>query len=466
MKKYDGIIAALGLFWLVISVALFCFAVREEGTGENMNYKVEINRIMEKLQRGEGYSDVCPDGSSVFPEPDLSGMQYVKAVSFLPTEPEETKKTEKTIETREAAETEDTKKAIENETTKEPAQNISDFWQNRNGVHSAVYPLVIGEDLAGYVRFDYTMGEEDRRGLWLTEGVLCIMWLMTFSLLWYVRQKILKPFHEISQMPYELAKGNLTVEPEESKSRFFGRFVWGLGMLRDTLNDAKNKTLRLEKEKKLLLLSLSHDIKIPLSAIKLYAKALRENVCETQEQRINAASQIESHAGEIDEFVKKIVSTASEDIIDIQVADAEFYLRDYVNKIQTYYKPKCDLVMTRFTIGTYENKLLKGDMDRAFEVIENLMENAFKYGDGREISLEFYMEDYCQVMEVFNTGTTVPEKELPHLFDSFYRGNNAQDKIGNGLGLYIARQIMLKMQGDIFVKRKSDGMAFCLVFRT
>ena len=445
MKKYDGIIAAFGLFWLGISMALFCLAVREEGTGENVNYKVEINCIMEKLQGGEGYPDFESGGRNVFQEPDLSGMQYVKAVSFLPTEPGESKRA---IETREAAE------------------NSFDFWQNRNGVHSAVYPLVIGENLAGSVRVDYIMGAEDRRGLWLAEIALCIMWLMTFSLMWYIRQKILKPFHEISRLPYELAKGNLTVELKESKSRFFGRFVWGLGMLRDTLNDAKNKTLRLEKEKKLLLLSLSHDIKIPLSAIKLYAKALRENVCETQEQRSDAASQIESHAGEIDEFVKKIVSTLSEDIIDIRVADAEFYLRDYVDKIQTCYKPKCDLVMTRFTIGTYENKLLKGDIDRAFEVMENLMENAFKYGDGRRIGLEFYEEDYCQIIEVFNTGAAVQEKELPHLFDSFYRGSNAQNQKGNGLGLYIARQIMLKMQGDIFVKRKSDGMAFCLVFRT
>lgn len=55
-------------------------------------------------------------------------------------------------------------------------------------------------------------------------------------------------------------------------------------------------------------------------------------------------------------------------------------------------------------IGDYENRLLKGDMERAFEVMENLLENAFKYGDGRTIAIDFYEEDYCQVIRVFNTG--------------------------------------------------------------
>ena len=121
--------------------------------------------------------------------------------------------------------------------------------------------------------------------------------------------------------------------------------------------------------------------------------------------------------------------------------------------------------MMDLTIGRYENKLLKGDMDRALEVMENLMENAFKYGDGKAVRLDFYEEDYCQVITIFNTGTAVPEEEMPHLFDSFYRGSNAGNKDGNGLGLYINRQIMIKMEGEIFARRVDGGMQFCLVFR-
>ncbi|MDE7258786.1 MAG: HAMP domain-containing histidine kinase, partial [Lachnospiraceae bacterium] len=365
---------------------------------------------------------------------DLSGLQYVESVSFLSAE------------------------------TGTGAQQLHDFFRNHNGVHSVIYPIISGERVAGYVRFDYVTDTGNRRMLWAAMGGMLVVGLMTLTVLLYVRMKVIKPFHVISSMPYEMAKGNLAVEPQESKSRFFGKFVWGLGMLRDALYDSRNKALELEKEKKLMILSVSHDIKIPLSAIKLYAKAMRDGLCESEAQRDDMAAQIEKHAGEIDEFVKKIVSTASEEIIEIEVADTEFYLRDYVNKIKEYYEPRCRLMMTRFHIGAYEDKLLKGDMDRAFEVVENLMENAFKYGDGRQISLSFREEDYCQIVEVFSTGTPVLEKELPHLFDSFYRGSNARDRSGNGLGLYIGRQIMLKMKGDIFAQRTQDGMKFCLVF--
>ena len=104
-------------------------------------------------------------------------------------------------------------------------------------------------------------------------------------------------------------------------------------------------------------------------------------------------------------------------------------------------------------------------MDRAFEVMGNLMENALKYGDGRKISLSFYEEDFCQVIEVFNTGETVTAQELPHLFDSFYRGSNARGREGSGLGLAVSRRIMQRMEGDIFARREADGMCFGLVFR-
>ena len=103
-------------------------------------------------------------------------------------------------------------------------------------------------------------------------------------------------------------------------------------------------------------------------------------------------------------------------------------MKDFVEKIRDVYEPKAKVILTELLIGDYENRLLKGDMERAFEVMENLLENAFKYGDGRTIAIDFYEEDYCQVIRVFNTGEVVTDTELPHLFDSFYRGSNVTDK--------------------------------------
>ena len=423
MKKYNVIIVGFVCIYIALAAAFYISFHREE-VKEDLEYKVEINEVMQGLEKNREFF-----------KPDLHDMKYVKEVNFLSVE-----KSEETEE-------------------------VKAFYQNKNGVNSLIKPFLIEDKLQGYVRFDYTLANTDHGVLWLAEGVILVCCFLTMGILLYIKTKIIVPFSVLSEMPYELSKGHLKGEIKEEKSRFFGKFVWGISMLRDTLNAAKTKELKLEKEKKMLLLSLSHDIKIPLSTIKLYAKALKEGVYETEEKQKAAASQIETHALEIEAFVKEIVTASSEDILVIEVENSEFYLKDYIEKVKSTYIPKCSISMIDLTVGAYDNKLLKGDFDRAFEVMENLIENAFKYGDGKRISIEFYEEDYCQVIKVYNSGKPLAVEEMPHIFDSFYRGSNVENKSGNGLGLYISRQIMQKMDGEIFVKREEDGMSFGLVFR-
>lgn len=423
MKKYNRILAGTVFTYLAIAV-LFLIGYRQQSKSEALAYKTEINQVMQEFIDAGKFFRV-----------DMGEFSYLQEISYLSQQ-----------------DTLDTEK-------------VSVFYKNHNGVHSSTHSLVIDGEIKGFVRFDYRIEKSDAKIVWVVEGILLIAFVFVVVILLYVRIKILEPFHTFGEMPYELAKGHLTGEVNENKNRYFGRFLWGISMLRDTLNDARTKELKLMREKKLLLLSLSHDIKIPLSAIKLYAKALKENIYETKEEQFHAAEQIEVHAQEIENFVKEIVTASSEDIVSIEVENTEFYLKDFVEKIQEMYLPKCQLRMVEFTIGEYENHLLKGDMERAFEVMENLIENAFKYGDGIRISIDFYEEDYCQIIRVFNSGEPIADTELPHLFDSFYRGSNVGSKQGNGLGLYISRQIMQKMEGDIFAERCEDGMNFCLVFQ-
>lgn len=420
MKRFNMLIGTAILVYVCLAMLLL-FGSRYGQNHEDMEYKVEIHDVMRLLEQG-----VKADGIG------LPNYQYVQAIAFLPKEDED---------------------------------GIEAFYDSRNGLHSCIRPLLIEGNVKGYVRFDYVIEKNDNGMIWIVEGILLVTFILAIALLIYIKIHILKPFHAVSEMPYELSKGHLSIDLEENKNRFFGRFLWGLAMLRDNLSDSKAKELKLLKEKKLLLLSISHDIKIPLSAIKLYARALKEGIYESDEKRNEAAGQIEVHAKEIEDFVKEIISASSEEIISIEVEDSEFYLKDFVEKIREVYEPKAKVILAELIIGDYENKLLKGDMERAFEVMENLLENAFKYGDGRRIKIDFYEEDYCQVVRVFNTGAVVTDMELPHLFDSFYRGSNVADKPGNGLGLYISRQIMNKMDGEIFAERREDGMSFGVVFR-
>lgn len=423
MKKFNRLMVAAVLVFILLAAGIW-LAFHNPKVTNDREYLVEINRLIHVYEKDGTYKTV-----------NLSDYPGIRTTAFLPKED-----------------------------VSDPNKS-EDFYQSSGEGEILIQPLYIKGDLVGYVRFTYLKPNPMHVLLWITELAMTLLFVCVIAFLLYIKRHLLLPFQELSEMPYELSKGHLQGEIKEEQNRYFGRFVWGISMLQDNLNSHKMKELQLEHEKKLLLLSLSHDIKTPLNTIKLYAKALSEGVYDSEEKKREAALHIGVHAAAIDDFVKEIIHTASEDVLEIEVANSEFYLKELVDKVKQVYGEKCRLQMIDFVIDNYENKLIKGDFDRSFEVIENIMENAFKYGDGKCITVTFYEEDYCQLIRIHNSGEIMREDELNHMFDSFYRGSNAQGRPGNGLGLYICREIMHKMDGEIFAECQADGMSLVIVFR-
>ena len=272
----------------------------------------------------------------------------------------------------------------------------------------------------------------------------------------YVQKKVMRPFHNISNLSYELAKGNLTVPIKEEKSKFFGRFLWGMDMLREKLEDDKEKELSLQRDKKTLILSLSHDIKTPLSSIELYTKALSENLYDTDDKKTEAFRGIAKNVQEIKQYVNEIVEASREDFLNLEVVNDEFYLSEVIKLTEVYYRDKLSVVHTELIIDKIEDCLVKGDKNRLTEVMQNIMENAIKYGSGEWIKISFDEEEDCRLIHIENPGCTLKKEELPNIYDSFYRGSNSQGIKGNGLGLYICRNLMRKMDGEIYVQIHDD----------
>lgn len=318
-----------------------------------------------------------------------------------------------------------------------------------------------------YYRIEYeTQGEVIGRNVLISMNLgIGIMAVAMFLLTAYIKCNLIKPFQRISEVPYELSKGNLTTGVKENKNRYFGKFVWGLDLLREKLEDEKKKELELQKEKQTLILSISHDIKTPLSAIKLYAKALEKNLYDTKEKQTQIAENINNKADEIESFVSEIVKASNEDFLKLEVKREEFYLQELVTEIKGYYEEKLELLRIPFSCKIEGNCLVKGDLDRAVEVIQNIMENAIKYGDGGHINIVMTEEEDCRLVTVENSGCTLKQEEIPHIFDSFWRGSNTENQPGSGLGLYICRQLMKKMDGEIYAQEKDGKMQVTAVFR-
>lgn len=315
-------------------------------------------------------------------------------------------------------------------------------------------------------RFDYKKALYDPKGLIIIiDLIMAGSLLFVLAILFYLRIKILMPFNRLTEVPEELAKGNLTVPIKEEKNKYFGRFVWGLDLLREQLEDKKKADLEFEKQKKTLLLSLSHDIKTPLSAIKLSAKAIERGLYKDPGKQAEIANGINKQADEIEEYISHIITASRDDFLNLEVNNSEFYLDEIIGSIRDYYRDRLKIDRTDFMIDEHRDCLLKGDRDRSVEVLQNIMENAIKYGDGKEIHISFDAEEDCRLISISNTGEKIPEDELHHIFDSFYRGSNSTKKTGSGLGLYICRKLMKEMDGDVFAAEGEDRFTVTVVFR-
>lgn len=423
MKSYRKlIIVSLGMYILLACVS--GIAISHMEVDYQHEYRVESNRIINQI------NDI-----NEFDAIDLNDYTYIQDIEYMD------------------------KNIVEK-------SQVNKFYTESNQGQTQILPFYQENELQGYLKFIYrTPKTSTNKILMLMEGSLLILEIFILIVLWYLDKKMIQPFHRLNEIPIELAKGHFKGEIKEEKSRYFGRFMWGMSQLKDTLDVSQKRQLELLKEKKQMLLSLSHDMKTPLNLIKLYNKALNDGIYTDEDAIDNARNQIDVKVNEIEKYIDEIIKSSREDILDLQVNDGEFYLQDLMEKVLSVYEEQCKLRQIDLIVHPFENKIMKGDFERSQEVFENLFENAFKYGDGKCIEISFTEEDYCQLIHILNTGEVISDTDFNHIFESFYRGTNSKGQRGNGLGLYICRELMLKMGGTIFAKQGDEGMVFTLVFR-
>ena len=322
--------------------------------------------------------------------------------------------------------------------------------------------------VAAYENELYAVGysvKNSMTGIFVTDVILFVFFLILLFSLYFIDKKIVRPFNRMSDLTVDLAKGNLSTPIKAEKSRIFGRFLWGMDMLRENLEESKKRELEYQKEKKTMILSLSHDIKTPLSAIELYTKALEDGIYDTKEKQSEALSGILKNVNEIKDYAGEINKLSRDDFLKLDVKVKEAYLDDVIFDIEKYYKDKLSVLHTLFEIEKHDNCLLKCDPDRLVEALQNMIENAIKYGDGEKIAISFSDEEDCRLISIFNTGRLPDDTDMENIFDSFYRGKNVKNVPGSGLGLYICKNLLRKMDGDVFATGNKNGFTVTAVVR-
>ncbi len=436
MKKYTQIIFLLIMLMVVFLIGTNIILSYFKVTNNN-EYRIEINRVKQSIRAYEDEYGICPKNDANFLQDSDEVYYYIIDILCIPF---------------------DKNGKIDHEELNKISNDMNKqyvLYQSNLGIYKISYTI------------SYQFQIEKIR--YFINAVIVFFALFMIIVLLYIRQNIIKPFNALSSLPYELSKGNLSKPLKESKNKYFGHFLWGMDMLREKLEMDRQREFQLVKDKKLLLISLSHDIKTPLSAIKLYAKALDKNLYKQEEQKRKAVLSISNHVDEIEQYLSQIVTASSEEFVNFDVHLKEVYVKTIINSIKKYYAEKLMLAQISFDVYLHDDCLIKGDEDRIIEIIQNVIENAVKYGDGIFIRIDARRKEEEYIICITNSGCTLMEKELLHIFDSFFRGTNIDNKPGSGLGLYICRSLIHLMEGEILadITTENDIRCMCvkLIFR-
>jgi two-component system OmpR family sensor kinase len=228
-----------------------------------------------------------------------------------------------------------------------------------------------------------------------------------------------------------------------------------------------------QKSQREFVANVSHELKTPLTSIQGFAQAIQDGTAGDAQARQQAAAIIQAEAGRMHRMVLDLLDLARLDAgtFDLQRApvDLSAVLRGVVEK----FAPQASAAGVTLTLEAGQLPPLTGDSDRLAQVFTNLVDNAIKYtAEGGQVSLRASQVDRQVCVEVSDTGCGVPVEALPHLFDRFYRADPSRQggrKSGAGLGLAIAREIVLAHGGTISVRSApSEGSTFtvCLPLST
>lgn len=314
------------------------------------------------------------------------------------------------------------------------------------------------EKIVGFEFYDEKASRQKRL---FVNGVFLLLAITVTSVLLVVKYKILKPFHSLERIPEELAKGRLNLQIKEVKHKYFGKFLWGVNMLQNRLKLEQEHSMELKKEQHTLLTSIFHGIKTPVTNIMLYADSIQSGII-IGDQVKKSAERISENAQKINVLVKELLNSSSKNETEVSIELGRFYLKELQTEIESAYLERMKLLQIEFQVRYEKDLMLTSDEQALLICIGNLLENAIKYGDGKRIEISMEAEEEMVWFRVVNTGEPILAHELPHIFTSFWRGSNAKEKEGNGLGLYICRNYVRKLGGDIEAQCQSGLTEFLL----
>lgn len=245
-------------------------------------------------------------------------------------------------------------------------------------------------------------------------------------------------------------------------------FISGLvAVLHDTTEQDKE-----ERERRLFVSNVSHELRTPLTSVKSYLEALDDGALSEPV----APDFIKVSLNETNRMMRMVTDLLSLSRIDNETSQLDIELTNFTAFI-TFILNRFDKIKSQSQEDTKKYELIREypitpiwveiDTDKMTQVIDNILNNAIKYSpDGGKIKVGMKTTDAQLIISISDEGLGIPKKDLPRIFDRFYRVDKARSRAqgGTGLGLAIAKEIIKQHKGFIWAKSEyGKGSTFTIV---
>lgn len=226
--------------------------------------------------------------------------------------------------------------------------------------------------------------------------------------------------------------------------------------------------MKLEKVRTDFVSNVSHEIKTPLTSIRGFIETLRSGSVEDEATYERFLSIIDVESQRLYDLVQDLLVLSEIETRTEEVHREDVNMLMLFNEVYELLKYKAEQKQLKLHINLpAEAIIFNCNRDRMKQVLINLTENAIKYTEEGEVSMDLALRGNRIVMKVSDTGFGIPEEAIDRIFERFYRVDKGRSRKmgGTGLGLAIVKNIVKLYHGDILVDSEVDkGTTFTLEF--
>lgn len=303
-------------------------------------------------------------------------------------------------------------------------------------------------------------------------SALVILVLTAAMLIIWIYQGIIRPIKKLEAAALNIQQGNLDFTVEREGNDEISELCGSFEEMRKRLKETFEQQIASEQENRELIRNIAHDLKTPITAVKGYSEGLLDGVANTPEKREKYLRTINNKANEMDALLNELTLYSKIDTnripYNFNKLNAAEYFNDCIEEIGMDLETK-HIGLTYFNYVD-NDVLIIADPEQLKRVIHNIIGNSVKYLDKKQGLINIRIKDvgdFIQV-ELEDNGRGIAAKDLPYIFERFYRADASRNSAtgGSGIGLSIVKKIIEDHGGKIWATSKeSVGTVMYFVIR-